>query len=247
MGEGDGASPDRTPDTEIQPTDRGVWGGEMERTNTTTSDSAERTVGHFSPPLVEPPYNCLLHSVSANVLVSALYSRAIYRVSSNSTLQDIMSHLTFEFRVKFSSIEASKPKGCHSLPTIDGRNYKSWLQICEKMKSGGDEQLVSTSGDWVSRAVEVKDQELFAIKDAFVDQLRKCTALNAASKNWNVKGNGKQHIGDIRVSQHDDAELENRARPFNADHLSTFEFLQVFSSLLSLESSVDPVGTFSTS
>ena len=121
-----------------------------------------------------------------------------------------MSNLSFEeFRVKFSSIEAWKSKGCQSLRTIDGRNCKSWLQTFEMLKSGGDEQLVSNSGDWVRRAVEVKDQELSAIKGAFLDQLLRCTTLNAVSKKWNVKGNGKQHIGDIRVLQHEDAELED--------------------------------------
>ena len=74
------------------PPESGV-GEEMERTNTMTSDSDERTVGQFSPPLVEPPYNCLLHSLRANVLVSALYSRAIYRVSFQILLFKILCRI----------------------------------------------------------------------------------------------------------------------------------------------------------
>ena len=145
--------------------------------------------------------------------------------SINFYLQDIMLKLTFEeFRAQFSSIEAWKAKGWQPLPTIDGRNCQSWLQICEKLKNGGEERFVSAAGDWLRHGVEVKNQELFSVKDAFVDQLRKCTTLNAVSKIWNVKGNGKQQIGDIRVLQHEDAEFEKtRAWSFHIDHLSTFE------------------------
>ena len=124
-----------------------------------------------------------------------------------------------KFCTEFSTRSAWLSIGWNEIPKVSGEGHREWEELCAVVKPE-QRHLLHESEDWFKHAVEIESQQVMRMNRRFERELIKCKKFEDVQAIWNVKGNGKTKLGDVKKIESRFEEIKPQsAVAFHMDHL----------------------------